>query len=395
MLRYGLLTGRPGTLVPLMRLTYVSLRAGLGVLLITAVACGSTVRELDRQIDTQASPAEVSGGVASPSGNCDVLARVVPKPVSPLETSHLSNGTMKLTSAEGGYSIAVPGSWVVAAGSWTSAVFGQAHLTSYDPQAVDYRMQTTHGMVAPEAGIRLDIEVWTNPTRAALDDYAKRVHIGPAQIAVLPGTFIDLAGRRAYQAVIQEEHRYKPEAAPLIVTRQTRILWLVPTVRQDRVLVVHATPGESHLRSVAETAVSTLEIFAGSTAQMPVVRQRDETLRRWLYDEAGNAIAGRRAEAKLVTYAESRAAMQGGSGLLRIDRDPEELFWLVAVTGPGLPLPRGGPRGPGSTGATPTPTAWMLYQTPATNDRSEGTGGQSSSNGTWPPGFDGLTDRCR
>src|SRR5687768_12431767 len=213
-----------------------------------------------------------------------------------------------------------------------------------------------------------------------LADYAQRVHIGPAQTAALPGRSVDRAGRRAYHAAIQEEHRFKPDAAPLIVTRQTRLLWLVPTSRQDRVLVIHATPGESHLRALAEAAVATLEIFPASAAEMPVIRQREEVLRRWLHDKNG-PVAGRRAEAKLVTYAESNVAMGGGNGLLRIDRDPDELFWLVAVSGPDLPLPRMGLRGAGSS-ATPSPTAWIQYQTPATNDRSEGTGSQSSSNGT-------------
>ncbi len=184
-------------------------RAVLGVLLLAAAACGSTVRELDRPTGTQGSQGEAAGGAGAPgSGTCDALGRVLPKSVAPLETSPLTNGTKKLTSAEGGYAISIPSSWMLAAGSWASAAFGQAHLTSYDPQTVDHRMETTHGMVAPEAGIRLDIEVWANPTLADVADYAKGVHIGPDQTAVLPGRFVDLAGRRAYHAAIQEEHRY-------------------------------------------------------------------------------------------------------------------------------------------------------------------------------------------
>jgi hypothetical protein len=58
-------------------------------------------------------------------------------------------------------------------------------------------------------------------------------------------------------------------------------------------------------------------------------------------------------------------------------------------------LPRGGPLRLGSDPpATPTPTAWVLYDMAATNDRGEMTGMSLSSNGTWPPGFDAQPDRC-
>jgi len=368
----------------------------LMVVLLLSIGCSSSVREVDGQAAAPPMHSESVAMAPAAPASCHALERLPARPAPPLEILDRGDGTKMLISAEAGYTILAPESWLVTTGSWATPAFGQAHLTSYDPKTVDYRMETTHGMVAPEAGIRLDIEVWTRPEDEPLDRYATRVPIGPSQTAVLPGHFVTLAGRRAYRATIQDEHRYQPTSGPPIVTRQTRLLWLVPTLRPDRVLVIYATPAESSLRALAEATVATLQLSRPVVSEMPIVHRRDEIVRRWLYDEkTGQPIAGRRAEAKLVTYAESRAAMQGGSGLLRIDRDPEELFWLVAVTGPGLPLPRGGLGGPGSTGATPSPTAWMLYQTPATNDRSEGTGGQSSSNGTWPPGFDGLTDRCR
>jgi hypothetical protein len=79
-----------------------------------------------------------------------------------------------------------------------------------------------------------------------------------------------------------------------------------------------------------------------------------------------------------------------GGGLLRIDRDPDELFWLVAVSGgPDLPQPRGGP-----AQYSPMPTTWIEYQAPATTGRYEGTGTKIASTGTWPPDFDAVVDRC-
>lgn len=366
------------------------------VLLLLSIGCGSSVREVEGQA---AAPPTHAGSLAMAPGtpaSCDALGRVPARPAPPLEISERGDGTKLLFSAEAGYTIVVPESWLVNMGYWAAPAFGQAHLTSYDPKTVDYRMQTTHGMVAPEAGIRLDIAVWTRPEDEPLDRYAARVPIGPSQTAVLPGHFVTLAGQRAYRAMIQDVHGYQPAAGPPIITRQTRLLWLVPTLRPDRVLVIYATPAESSLRGLAEATVATLQLSRPVVSEMPIVHRRDEIVRRWLYDEkTGQPIAGRRAEAKLVTYAESRAAMQGGSGLLRIDRDPEELFWLVAVSGPGLPEGRGGLWGPGAVGATRPPTAWMLHQAPATNDRREGTGGQIATSGTWPPDFDAVVDRCR
>jgi hypothetical protein len=247
-------------------------------------------------------------------------------------------------------------------------------------------------MLGPDVGIRFDIEVWANPSGEAVDAYAKRLHIGPDQVAVLPGSFVTIAGQRAYRATIQDERRFQPADAPLIVTRQTRAVWILPTPRSDRVLVLYATPAESALMPEVERAVSTLQMSTPKRAVLPVTRQRSQILDQWLVGKSG-PIAGRRVEAKLMTYAEAAVALQPGGGtpmgILRIDRDPEELFWLVAVSGPDLPAGRGGVAGP------PASPTWILYFTPATNEDGTGTGTQYSTQGTWPPGFDALPDRCR
>ena len=44
---------------------------------------------------------------------------------------------------------------------------------------------------------------------------------------------------------------------------------------------------------------------------------------------------------------------------------------------------------------SPAPPAWMMYDTPATNDHGEMTSGGSSVNGIWPPAFDAAVDLCR
>lgn len=368
---------------------------------ISSLSCGATVRELESQAGAPNSPSPTPSVAASTAtSNCDVLARVSPAPAPPLEIVDLGNGTKRITSAEAGYTIAAPESWFVSSSFFVSSgvpgvlnssgSFGQAHLTSYDPTKIDRASQiASAGMLSPDLGIRLDIELWRNPNLETAEDYAKNVRIGPDQDAVLPGHEVTIAGNRAYQTTIQDEHRFQPTTGPLEVTRQTRLLWLVPVLRQDRMLVLYATPGESALRSQVESMVAKIQLSQPVVSQLPVINQRDSILRQWSYDKSGAPIPGRRVEAKLMTYTDSVTAMNG-SGLLRIDRDPDELFWLVAVSGgPGLPQPRGGP-----LQYSPQPTTWIQYQAPATTGRYEGTGTQIASTGTWPPNFDALIDRC-
>ena len=367
-------------------------------LAIATLACGSTLREVDSQAGAPSSPSPTPPvSSATATSNCDVLGRITPAPAPPLEIVDLGNGTKRITSAEAGYTIVAPSAWLVSSSFLfgpgvlnNTPSFGQTHLTSYDPNSLDRANMNAFGrMMPPDVGIRLDIELWRNPKLESAEDYRENVRIGPDQNAVLPGRAVTLAGQHAYQTTIQDEFRFQPQTGPLQVTRQTRLLWLVPVLRSDRMLVISATPGESALRTQVESIVASLQISQPVVSQLPVINQRDAILRQWLYDKAGAPIPGRRVEAKLMAYSDSVAVMNG-SGLLRIDRDPDELFWLVAVSGgPGLPEPRGGP-----VQYSPQPTAWIQYQAPATTGRYEGTGTQIASAGTWPPNFDALIDRC-
>jgi len=243
-------------------------------------------------------------------------------------------------------------------------------------------------MLPPKFGISLDLQLWWNPSGEALDQYAQRIHIGPDQKTILTGGYVTLAGRRAYHMTIQDEHGFQPTTGPVVITRQTRPVWIIPTDRPDRVLVVYATPGESDVFPAVEKIVEGLVLFRPASPSLPVIHQRDEMIDRWLYDKTGARIADRRVEAKLMTYAEAVAAFNGGA-ISRIDRDPDELFWLVVVSGSNLPQGRGSPAG------TLPPTTWIMYEAPATNDRYEMTGTSYASTGTWPANFDALPDRCR
>ena len=338
--------------------------------------------------------------------DCLALGQLATRPAPPLAVADLGDGTQRVTSAEGGYSLVAPKAWSVT-GSFSGAIdplYGQAHLASFDRQKVQTPRPEAGFMLPPAVGINLEIEVWQNPLREPLDHYAMGVSIGPDQVAVLPGGPVTIAGRPAYRLTIQDEHRFQPPNAPLITTRQTRAVWLVPTTRDDRLIIIAATPAESPHLALVERAVATLRVTTPVGSTKPVTVQRSQIVKQWTTGHDGSQIAGRRVAAKLMTYAEASAALNGPRvadakasqplGILRIDHDPDELYWLVAVGGPDLPQGRGGPAGAPS----PPPTAWILYDTSATGRSLTGGAqyaGASASSGTWPPGFDALPDICR
>jgi len=334
----------------------------------------------------------------------------------PLTITDLGDGTKRVTSAEGGYAIVVPSVWLVT-GSVSGGIepqFAQAHVSSFDPRTAPTSRPEAGGMLPPEVGIHLDLELWWNPDHLSPERYAQDVRIGPDQVAVLPGTAVTAAGRAAYRFTIQDERRFQPNNEPLIIVRQTRAVWLLPTLSDDRMLVVAATPAESSLLPTVERAVMTLAIAPMMRTTRPVTWQRSDILKQWQLDKSGNVIPGRRVEAKLMTYTEASAALNashivdpagatnaptgGGPGsraIPRMDHDPEALYWVVVVSGPDLPQGRGGPLAV----ASPAPTAWIFYDTPATSDSISGTGiqyaGGTPTTPAWPFGFDTLPDRCR
>ena len=354
---------------------------------------------------TYASPSPSLAAIAT--GDCVALAKINPVTVPPLIETDLGNGLRHVTSAEGGYTLFVPSAWLVTAASagGTTPQFAQVHFSSYDQRTAPTPRPEAGMILPPEVGIHLDLELWANPDHLAPARYAQDVRIGPDQIAVLPGTAVTVAGQAASRFTIQDERRFQPSNGPLIARRRTRAVWLVPTLRDDRMLVIAATPAENSLMPAVEGAVATLAIAPGIRPERPVSLQRSGIIKHWTLDKDGKLIPGRRVEAKLMTYAEASAAMmaphtadqKGPSGVYapRIDHDPEDHFWVVVVNGPDLPQGRGGAEG----AATPPPTAWIMGDQSATRDNTASTGTQFAGAGpatpAWPLGFDQLPDRCR
>jgi hypothetical protein len=387
-----------------MRLVRLALNVFVaGIVIVGSVAAATWLR--DRRTSPAGSSADValtaSSASASPrptaSADCAGLTKIAPQPAPALAVTAAGQRSV-VTSAQGGYSISVPSTWQISPGYFNEPAFGQAHITSYDPKTIPTPGPEAPGIVPPKYGIRLDIEIWDNAARTPLDQYATTIHYWADQSSIDPGAFMTVDGHSAYRFTVRDEHRFSPAPGQLITTRQTRAVWLIAGPRDDRLVVVYATPIESDLFSSVESAVAAMKITAPVASQVPMTHTRAEVTARWLTDAKGLPVVGRRVEAKLATYREAMMTLSGYMGISRMDRDWDELIWVIAVSGPDLPMGRGGPRGiVGQSGPQPTiaPTTWMLTMAPATNDDGSGTGAAFATQGTWPPRFDDLVDRCR
>jgi hypothetical protein len=243
-------------------------------------------------------------------------------------------------------------------------------------------------------GVRLDVEVWANPNKLDPARYAASLRLFVDQAGFEAVQTIPVGGQLAFRAVVKEEHLEGHDVNGPIVTRQSRLLWVVPTLGSDRLLVLYAWPRENQLIATADSIVSTLSLSTPVIARVPVKYSRDQVLHKWLYDPRGASIPGRRAQAKLMTDAEfTRALPEISSSLgldlvnrtLRIDQDPGKLLWIVLVSG-------------GDLGhdwrQTPPQYTWILFTAQATSETLPIDLTIFSTGSDWPTAFNDLTDLC-
>jgi len=330
-----------------------------------------------------------------PRSGCDGLSGMAPAPRVPLSIKDLGNGSTRVVSAEGGWSLLVPSAWSVRPGIFGYPGFGQASISSYNPDGLPYRGNIGHGFLPPATGVRIHVEVWANPKSLVPVQYAASLGIFGDQVGFEAERSIPLGGQLAFRAVVKEERLLGHDVNGPIFTRQSRLLWVVPTPASDRLLVLYAWPRENQLIASADSIVSTLSLSPPLVARVPVKYSRDQVLHKWRYDANGESIRGRRAEAKLMTEGDFTRALPGISsafGLdlvnrsLRIDQDPGKLLWIVAVSG-------------GDLGhdwlQSPPQYRWILSTAAATSETLPTDLTIFSTGGDWPSVFDGLTDLCR
>ena len=215
-----------------------------------ALLAGNTLRAIRTHAPAVTPDLESAAGSAASASstapaNCITLGQILPRIAPPIAVQDLGNGSQRVTSAEGGYSVVLPSAWFTTANTiGITPQFGQLHATSYDLKTAP-TPDPERWMQPPQVGISVDIQVWLNPDHEPLDRYAEHILIGPDQITRQPGTMTSIDGRPAYRFAINDEHRFQPADRPLVVTRQTRVVWVVQSGHPDRAIVAYATPGRA------------------------------------------------------------------------------------------------------------------------------------------------------
>jgi len=303
-----------------------------------------------------------------------------PRPTPSPATSSTGAGLARVESGAGGWRLDFPDGW------WPSRNgFAGILLSTRDPDLGIGGPITSglEGWYLTGAGLR--IELWANPDHLSAEAWSA-AHLGDTFVAkTTDSSPVTIAGKTAL--ILRRSVGPQPPDNHF----DSQKTWIVPTERADRMLVITAQLGEGVYAAEMDAAVASLAVFPAQRAASSVDVSREDVLGRW--KNAGPAPG--RVEAKLVTWADAQT-LDKASGLNPLNRDPDSLVWIVAVSAvggePGFSLPtRGGRLGGGQSDAP----RWQMYVTPAnSNDDGAGTWGQLSSNGDWPPGFDALKDRC-
>ena len=297
-----------------------------------------------------------------------------PRPTPSPATSSAGAGMARVESAAGGWRMEFPDGW------WpTRNGFAGILLSTRDP---DLGIASTVGMENWFSNpTSLRVEVWANPDHLSAEAWS----IGNLGGTIVTKTSESSPTTIAGKAALVFRQSVGPQPPDNHFDSQK--IWIVPTERSDRMLVITAQLGESVYATEIDAAVMSLAIFSPQSAVTSVNITRDDVLGRW----KNTSPAPGRVEAKLVTWAEA-STLESAMSWNRLDRDPDSLVWVVAVSvvggEPGFGLPG---RGLGQQ-ASPR---WQMYVTPAnSSDDGAGMWGQLSPNGDWPPGFDALKDRC-
>jgi hypothetical protein len=157
----------------------------------------------------------------------------------------------------------------------------------------------------------------------------------------------------------------------------------------DRILVIQARPADARTSDV-DAIIASLRFAPPVVTPVAPISRAQATAK--YATGASPVIRLDRIEAKLVTSKEYElAAASFHSGI----NDPEQLVWLVLVTGE-IEHPRGGPPRLFTTESpppTPATYPWALFTVDAVTG--DGTGFSCCGSDARPKWFDGLTDRAK
>ncbi len=303
-----------------------------------------------------------------------------PRPTPSPATSRAGTGMARVESAAGGWRMDFPDGWWPSRNGYAGITLG-----TRDP---DLGIMSTVGIESWFlTSTLLRIEFQANPSHLSVDAWSVANLADNLFTKTTDSSHSTIAGKPA----LVLRRSMGPQPPDNRIDQQKT--WIVQSERADAMLVITAQLADDAYAAEMDAAVASLTLFAPQSQPSRVDKTRDDVLAQWK-----NGPAPGRAEAKLVTWAEAQALQRTGAVQTRLDRDPDALVWIVAVSAvgaePGFSLPTGG-RGLSPGGVQQQVPRWQMYVTPAsTEDDGAGMWGQISPVGDWPAGFDALKDRC-
>jgi hypothetical protein len=301
-----------------------------------------------------------------------------PRPTLGPATSSAGAGMARVESAPGGWRMDFPDGWWPARNGYAGIVLG-----TRDP---DLGLMSTLDLgtwYLTAASLR--IELSANPNHLSAEAWSA-VNMGDNLVTkTTESSPATIGGKPAF--VLRRSVGPQPPDNRL----DSQKTWILPSDRPDFMLVITAQLGDGAYATEMDAAVTSLALFPPRSSASTVDKTREDVLGPW----KNASPAPGRVEAKLITWAEA-VALSGGANQNRLDREPDALVWIVAVSAvgaePGFGLQtRGGRFGAGPQDAP----RWQMFVTPAnSNDDGIGMWGRTSSAGDWPPEFDALKDRC-
>jgi hypothetical protein len=284
------------------------------------------------------------------------------------DQSGVSAGLVRAESLDGGWSVVYPTTWFRRA----QPMRGQDFL-SYEPD-LDFS-----GNLPPPGEVRVVVQLVANFDELSPRAYASTT---PRSGQVMQEGDVTIAGQPAFTNKVQLNMAQQPPWPT-----DTRSWFVRSPYFNDRMLVIQASPADARAGDVAALVASLR--FAPPVVLPATPISRAQVTAKYA-TPLFPVLRADRIEAKLVTWKEYElAAASFHSGV----NDPEQLVWLVLISGEIAP-PRGGPMRPTQTVTTTPPTyPWALYSVDAVTG--DVTGFSCCGPDARPKWFDGLTDRSK
>jgi hypothetical protein len=294
-----------------------------------------------------------------------------PIPIARDQTG-VPTGLVRAESRDGGWSVVYPSTWFRRAQPMRGSDF-----LSYEPD-LDFG-----GNVPPPGEVRVVVQLLPNFDGLDARAFARTTSRAGT---VTHESDLTIAGQAAYTNIVQL-NMSNPPPWPT----DTRSWFVRSPYFDDRILVIQASPAGARTSDL-DAIVASLRFAPPVVAPQTPVSRAQATAKYTAGTFPVLRVDG--IEAKLVTWKEYELA-DGGfhSGV----NDPEQLIWLVLVTGE-IAHPRGGPPRIFAGGSPPPPTTpptypWMLSVVDAVSGN--GFGMSCCGSDARPKWFDGLTDRAK